>query len=322
MRYLEHNKKRRLWFAIGLMLILVLTWVLHKDVIIWVLHEHVKLERRLIKSRSVPARLCPSWGSLFAVLIPSNRSQAKRSTNQAQHTYMFVGGFESGDLCQWDKLGSNNTANSKIEIVSDIVRAGNHAIKVTLGPNVAHQDKGKDRSELVQRTQGGRSKPGDEKYYGFSVLLPEQFESGKEYFFSVTQWHGYDTDIPPLTLEYVHGKLQMHRGRGRNIIMLGSVEKGRWFDMVFHVKWSANEDGFVEVWKDDVLISRSKGPTLNGPAAKGFKQYGTYVKFGGYRGKYIKSIQSFYLDEYRIGNSYAEVVPPTMTSAKHRGSKS
>lgn len=219
----------------------------------------------------------------------------------------FVGDFEGGNLSQWDGFSNINTPNSNIEVVKDRVRKGQYAIKVLLAPN---DKSSKDRVELVLHSGPGRSKPGDERYYGFSALIPEDFKAGSEDYFILTQWHGNDSGRPPLTLHYEGGKLVVKGNRHRGIIWSGSVEKGKWFDMVFHVKWSTDEDGFLEVWKNGEHIVALRGKTCNGADVRNFRNPNIYVKFGGYRGRNVDTTQTFYLDEYRIGNSYEGVAPP------------
>jgi len=219
----------------------------------------------------------------------------------------FIGDFEGGDLSQWDGLSKVNTPNSKIEVVKHPVRKGNYAIRVSLKPN----DKSpKDRVELVLHSPPGESQPGDERYYSFSFLIPEEFQQGSEHFLILSQWHGNDSDLPPLTLNYQKGKLVVKGNRDRGIIWSGSVEKGKWFDMVFHVKWSMGEDGLLEVWKNGEQIVELHGKICNEKNVKNFKNSNIFVKFGGYRGKNVKLTQMFYLDEYRIGNSYEAVALP------------
>jgi len=218
----------------------------------------------------------------------------------------FVGDFEGGDLSQWDGASKVNTPNSSIDVVEAPVRRGRYAIKVTLAPNDASP---KDRAELVLHAPPGGSGPGDERYYGFSALIPVDFRTGDENFFILAQWHGNDSDLPPLTVHYREGEVLLKGNRQRGLIWRGGVEKGRWFDLVFHVKWSSGEDGLLEAWKDGEKIVALRGRTCNGEEAENFKGSDIFVKFGGYRGRDVDTVQTVYLDEYRIGTSYEAVAP-------------
>jgi len=58
------------------------------------------------------------------------------------------------------------------------------------------------------------------------------------------------------------------------------VRRGAWTDLVFHVRWSTGQDGFVEAWLDGRPFTRGKkyGPTLYSPVSN-------YLRLGLYRGK-------------------------------------
>jgi len=216
----------------------------------------------------------------------------------------FVGDFEVGDLSQWDGASKVNTTNSRIEVVEEPVRRGRYAIKVTLLPN---DDYPKDRAELVLHSPPGGSGPGDERYYAFSALIPEDFRTGAENFFILAQWHGNDSDLPPLAVHYHDGEVVLKGNRKRGEIWRGGVEKGKWFDLVFHIRWSSGEDGLLEAWKDGKKIVALRGKTCNGEEVENFKGPNIFVKFGGYRGRDVDIVQTVYLDEYRIGTNYAAV---------------
>jgi hypothetical protein len=81
---------------------------------------------------------------------------------------------------------------------------------------------------------------------------------------------------------------------------------GQWTDFVINVKWSYNDDGFLKVWKDGVLIiDKSGGNCYN-------DDYGPFMKCGIYGNFNVGQVITVYYDELRLGDgnsSYAEVVP-------------
>lgn len=114
------------------------------------------------------------------------------------------------------------------------------------------------RSELAS----DYGSPGEERWYGFSVYLPETWlpdrapESG-------TQWHqgsGAPTGSPPLRLITEDGKWHIgQRDWNSSSVVLndaGPCALGQWTDWVFHVKWAPDErDGLLEIWKDGVTVA-------------------------------------------------------------------
>ena len=80
------------------------------------------------------------------------------------------------------------------------------------------------------------------------------------------------------------------------------MPKGVWHDFVYHIKWSYKDDGFVEGWLNGKKIIDYRGPV-------GYNDdQGIYFKIGVYRNESEKTYV-IYHDEYRRGNSFAEVDP-------------
>jgi polysaccharide lyase-like protein len=82
---------------------------------------------------------------------------------------------------------------------------------------------------------------------------------------------------------------------------LARFAPGRWYDFVFHVKWSSNPKvGFVEVWVNRAKVLKKK--TL----ATLYAGQGVYLKQGFYRAAY-GGTTVVYHDGMRRGSSYTEV---------------
>jgi hypothetical protein len=80
------------------------------------------------------------------------------------------------------------------------------------------------------------------------------------------------------------------------------VFQGQWMDFVYHIKWSTGSTGFREEWRDGVKMGRYDGPTL-----------GTLSPFehriGIYEGTAVNHTRTLYVDNHRVGTSYAAVDP-------------
>lgn len=62
---------------------------------------------------------------------------------------------------------------------------------------------------------------------------------------------------------------------GRYEVRLGPVSRNTWYDFVYHVLWSPNEDGFMVAWVNGVRRLAHQGPTL-------YAGQGCYLKLANY----------------------------------------
>lgn len=241
---------------------------------------------------------------------------------------LFVGDFESGNFEGWQTQFPHST---KGEIVQSPVRAGKYAIRndLTYEDFKTYGDSRNRRSEIYHENVG---RPGEERWYGFSVYLPKDWEN--EMFDIVMQIHnhpdpGEGAKSPIMTLEtegknwkvndrFDREKISKPANHGAggtitsNRLWEGPYEVEKWTDWVFHVKWSLDDDGLIEAWKDGVKVVEHKGPN-------GYNdEQPYYMKIGVYKPAYRVTApphRVIYHDEVRIGNekaSYADVAPPAV----------
>ena len=87
------------------------------------------------------------------------------------------------------------------------------------------------------------------------------------------------------------------------------IEKGVWYDLIYHIGWSMFEDGYTEIWLDGESITN--GTPTTGPNMHHWIPH--YWKAGLYRGEVGQDStltnNSIYFDEFRIGMSYTAVNP-------------
>ncbi len=259
--------------------------------------------------------------------------------NADDASVMFSGGFESGDLADWEIIRENVPV-----VQSTKVRAGGHALKSTLKFFNGAGASSSLRERVEVRPKTPATEVGKEYWYGFSIYLPGAADGADNYVADkyweiVAQWWApYDSSEccrnPPLTLRtsmdgvgghwYIGGKWSAkannsnHDYDGTFSKDLGPYETGKWTDWVFRVKWSYLNDGILEVWKDGKqVLSRIDLPIgyndLKGP----------FFKMGIYKGQWEKepddgstldavSYRVIYHDEFRMADergSYAAVAP-------------
>jgi len=231
----------------------------------------------------------------------------------------FDGDFEDGNLlAHWRPDWPKNRTDA-IRIVNSPVHGGRHAAEVSLLAG----DRGalKERVELtlgdetIERRHGG---PGQEAWYAWSMLVPRDFEDlPPGSFHMVGQWHHRQpqgevevTGAPPLILH-------LEKRDGERVLTLWkrgapyqrakeiaarAVPTDRWVELLFHLRWSLGNDGFVEAWFDGKPWTAGKvyGNTL-------YRANGNYLRLGLYRGRGYHTTNRLFLDDVRIGPTRASV---------------
>jgi len=233
----------------------------------------------------------------------------------------FTSDFENAQLKGW--RGSGNTP----AVTRSRTRAGRYAMKSTL-------DRHRDRVSYRTEVSGPRAEIGKECWYGFSILLPDDYVPDRVWEI-VAQWHGVpDQDTgetwrnPVMALFTTGGRWSwvsrwdakrntFESGRreygGTKTYDLGPYERERWTDWVVHVKWSYKPDGILQVWKNGEKVIDQAGPNAFNDAK------GPYFKMGLYKGWRdpkkpgdAVSKRVLYHDEFRMGGaeaSYEDVAP-------------
>ena len=248
-----------------------------------------------------------------------------QAAEEASGGIRFVGDFETGDLSDW-RTNEQCCAHS-INIVDTPVRAGRNAVRFEVRRDDADVADSK-RAELKLAPVPAKS----ERWYAVSLYLPEEYQEDPTPEI-VTQWHatpdfdkGETWRSPPLALLTHEGKWRIgwrwdskrvtegNTPEGSQGRTLGSYETGRWTDWVFHVKWSWEEDGLLQVWKDGKQVIHHKGPNAY------HDKTGTYFKTGIYKWPFKSDPDAakvdkrvLYVDEIRIGgpdSTLDAVMPP------------
>ena len=161
---------------------------------------------------------------------------------------------------------------------------------------------------------------GRDYWYGFSMYMPIDFPD-HGHLWTIGQWHamhkggaGSAKRSPVLFQQYKSGKFYVNVGHSSEkiekanditkiaIYQTRKFEKGVWHDFIYHVKWSYENDGFVEMWQNGKKRIDYKGPIGTND------DEGPYFKYGIYR-RDVPETYVMYFDEYRRGNSYEEVDP-------------
>lgn len=240
---------------------------------------------------------------------------------------VFQDNFDSGN---WDTSWTKDWDHPyNGTIVSSPVRSGTYAMKFEWRASDYNGENGSKHTEFSNEPL-----PADEqeRWYGFSVFLPDsgmQKDSEPEI---IAQWHQspdrsegetWSGAGPPVALSLQNGILGLsYKWDTRRIIVkgdgvkikssgagLGIAPLNRWIDFVFHIKWNSFGNGILQVWQDNKLVVDKTGIAI------GYNDNrNPYWKVGIYKysGKSNHASRSVYYDEIRIGNdkaTYADVAP-------------
>jgi hypothetical protein len=247
---------------------------------------------------------------LVIILLSPNKPNNKISSSEIQS---FSVGFESGEVLV-EGLGYEAESPERFEIVSDVVRKGDYAMKVTLYPDDIAAKKNR-----VEFKRFNEDPEGSEGWYSWSFFIPEDYidpDESLKYFQIIGQWHDqppegvswndFPSHSPPISVNYGTQDGQSGIGigygiNGKETIGISEIEKGEWYDILFHVKWSQGEEGFAEVWLNGKKIAeKHHGPNM-------YNSEPNYLKLGLYRKFGFETINSVYYDELRMGNTREEV---------------
>jgi len=199
---------------------------------------------------------------------------------------VFDGGFETGDHSQWAELNWNldRPESEQFEIVTDIVRRGVYAAKMTVHDGDEFLETGGERVQL-ERPDAYNENEGDEYWYSWSTFFPSDWQNltnaPDDDWLLIADWHasndGDFADIcQPLQIE-INGNNQLiarmltgnvtgyncFSGSGTanyyDQIIVDGIELGKWNDFVVHIKWTVENTGVVEIWhKTDEETTFSK----------------------------------------------------------------
>jgi hypothetical protein len=191
----------------------------------------------------------------------------------AQHSHLlFEAKFIDGSVTRLFSLIAHG--NNAAAVTDSVERHPNEtSMKLQVKPNA--NGLGSQYSVII-----GKPETSSERWYGFTVYAPADYLPDPEEE-TISNWHSRpDFDLgetwtsPYLALqtENGHWKLtvrwdtakvtkQLH-WMGEIISDFGPVKLNKWTDWVFHIKFSYEADGIVEVYKDGVKIYRRQGPNI------------------------------------------------------------
>lgn len=213
-----------------------------------------------------------------------------------------------------------------IELVSDTVRDGKYALKITVDPQFQTQQPGRPIKNRTEVNYKHNNVEGTHVWYQWSFLIPTDFIELDPRLYPdswniIGQFHaiadpengmpsaagtnppvalylGRQTKDGPFGVKLNYGIQNDNVGPAGNFV----VTKGQWVDFKMHIKWSQDDTGYIEAWANGVPVTNGKHYGKNMHNAKPH-----YWKSGFYRGAGMPYNNSIYIDEFRVGNTESQV---------------
>lgn len=153
--------------------------------------------------------------------------------------------------------------------------------------------RGSFRSELRLRPNHLR----EDFWYQSRIFVPADWTESSTPVVAM-QWHntrdfflGESGNIPPLALDILRGEWRIvkawdkrwispetpPRVQGHQVVASVPLSPGTWSEWTFHVRWSPDSDGFVQVWKDGRLIADVPGPIGHQDLIGPYLKAGIYI---------------------------------------------
>jgi len=175
-------------------------------------------------------------------------------------------------------------------VVVNVGRDGGTGLRLHTEPgdnNVAGSGTNERNDVALLVTDGVQ---GREQWWAHSILFPDDFASGS--WATVFDFHhtGNQPGQPNFQIFVGPGGFLTFGGQGGPVVVsdavgnqftyganIGPLVKNVWYDFVYHVKWSANSDGFFKAWINGALWVDHHGPTL-------YQGLEVYLKLANYHG--------------------------------------
>lgn len=244
---------------------------------------------------------------------------------------LLLNGFEAIEDVEDAEWSSETCCAYSTQVTTTQVREGGSAVRFEVRRSDPQVNLGV-RSELSLPLSGVTGGIGDERWYGFSIFVPETWTSESRLGEALVQWHaqpdfhlGEGWRSPPLMImvqgdswsvvnrsdprEVTNSAVSKRTGR---VLWTGDLVPGTWTDWVVHAKWSYEADGVLEVWKDGETIVAGTGPNTYNDVKP------LYFKMGIYSWEWKTAIQTPITERIAVhdavrisgrGGSYDAVAP-------------
>jgi hypothetical protein len=225
---------------------------------------------------------------------------------------LWRGDFETGDLSQWT-LVQANPGGAQVVAAPHPVREGKYSLRLEVRPADDPINGYGERAQVAKHT--GEA-PGVESWWAWSTYFPNDFQPAPSTTWNIfADWHhwkdgGVDGQANAnflINTGFSPPQLQLHTFGGQTVssnqrvFSLAPLERGKWYDFIFHVRWATDSTGFVEVWVNgSQVVQKTNTPTA-------YVGHSIYPMLAYYRPKGTSGTAVVYHDAMRRGESYADL---------------
>lgn len=218
------------------------------------------------------------------------RPPSAREVFDYQRPVIFQDSFQSGQFGKWRFSENDNYQIAqedpeRIRIVdAPGLEAGRKAVRfcVKRAPNSF-------RSEISLPHEQGFL----ERWYGQRIYIPKDWALDPNRAVDIVmQWHAipgnWQATYPNLEISIGNDKWFVRQSHGSpqtkptrtQAILDDPVRPGTWVAWAIHAKWSPNDDGLIQIWKDGKVVMERKGCNVYSTIGV---EYTPYLKTGIYR---------------------------------------
>ena len=211
------------------------------------------------------------------VMIPEEVSSPPQKTGEVKWSCDFEGSY-----CGFYEQSKVEPEGRRSSFVS-VTRSGTQAVKLTTlpGDDEVHGSGYWERNDLQLPATSGYCNEGQEEWWAMSVLFPDDYTVPKEGGAVMDFHHNASGGQANFHFLSQPTGLRMHGFYGdvknptEYRVELGPVTKNKWYDLVYHVKWTSEGEGLFTAWMNGKKVLDHKGPTL-------YKGISCYLKLANY----------------------------------------
>jgi hypothetical protein len=200
--------------------------------------------------------------------------------------------------------GSGRYAPGAVTISSERAYSGTSSAEITVRDGDIDQDGGDGaHTERAELDSGAHALYGEDAWCRFAFLLPSGFPIVDNRLV-IAQWKQKGVASPLVAQRFRAGRHYASIwSSGAEAIKheLPPLEVERWHEMVYHIKFSDESTGLVDIWMDGVLVMSWRGQTASPDARNAF-----YHKIGLYRDHWADPMTIFF-DDYVLSATAIQI---------------
>ncbi len=224
------------------------------------------------------------------------------------------------EFSEQSALGDVPSGTARRSSIVSPGRNGSTAVRLHTesGDNSVHGSGTWERDDLTLGPSGSYCNEGQEEWWAVSVMFPSDYvyPPGPEGGVVLDFHHNADNGLPNMSIDTMPGTGMRQRGYGGATVnggqysaqiadpygAVGDVTRNKWYDFVFHVKWSSSSNGYMEAWLNGKKFQMYNGATL-------YSGISCYLKLANYHAAFGQA-SSIIFDRVIRGTSADVAIEP------------